>query len=511
MAVARLKSRNALHPWAFYPDGWGATHLLPTFARQLTSLAAVAAAQASDRGGGGAAAWHHAVHVPPGATYADELADAEEDAATRDAAAAVLAGGEPLPPHLAQLVAAGRISRATAAAAASMQRIPHVQPSLTPMRASGRVTVLNGSFPSPPVVPPLPLPPAAATATFQLVLPRGTSTSPPPLVILLPGTGEQGYTRRRLCVAYPLAVRGVATLILEGPYYGSRKPAGQVGSKLAALMDLCILGRTTIEEGRALAAWARDLRAHHLPPGSSGSGGGGEVPAFGPIVYAGTSMGGLHAAMSASLTPWDTGVVSWLGPPSAAPVFTVGALQRAVAWDALATQATAPTTGPAIARHVAAAERVLRIVTPQAHEAAHVRDADRASDAAAAAAASAAAAVVGAGVGARTAAARHPPPPRATRALVARLLAVTDLTNFAPPRRTDAALFTYAAHDRYIPAGDGTAVAGMWRRVAATWPAASVRAIRGGHVSGSIFALEEYLASILRCIRVLQPGALPTQ
>ncbi len=43
-------------------------------------------------------------------------------------------------------------------------------------------------------------------------------------------------------------------------------------------------------------------------------------------MLSGTSMGGLHAAMVASLTPAPVGVVSWLGPPSAAPVFTRGVL-----------------------------------------------------------------------------------------------------------------------------------------------------------------------------------------
>lgn len=37
-------------------------------------------------------------------------------------------------------------------------------------------------------------------------------------------------------------------------------------------------------------------------------------------------MGGLHAAMTSSLTPFPLASVSWLGPPSAAPVFTQVAL-----------------------------------------------------------------------------------------------------------------------------------------------------------------------------------------
>ena len=46
--------------------------------------------------------------------------------------------------------------------------------------------------------------------------------------------------------------------------------------------------------------------------------------------------GGLHAAMIASLLPFELAVVSWLGPPSAEPVFTEGVLARACEWKNLA-------------------------------------------------------------------------------------------------------------------------------------------------------------------------------
>ena len=53
-----------------------------------------------------------------------------------------------------------------------------------------------------------------------------------PIAIVLAGTGEQGFSRRRQLLSYPLAKLGVASLVLESPYYGSRRPAGQVASKL---------------------------------------------------------------------------------------------------------------------------------------------------------------------------------------------------------------------------------------------------------------------------------------
>ena len=43
---------------------------------------------------------------------------------------------------------------------------------------------------------------------------------------------------------------------------------------------------------------------------------------YGPLVVGGISMGGLHAAMVAALTPFPVGTASLVGPPSAVPVFT---------------------------------------------------------------------------------------------------------------------------------------------------------------------------------------------
>ena len=73
------------------------------------------------------------------------------------------------------------------------------------------------------------LPVESHTARFQMVtpkmwdtVPRGSSHAPGsaealaarrPVVVLLAGTGEHGYTRRRLFISYSLARRGVASLV----------------------------------------------------------------------------------------------------------------------------------------------------------------------------------------------------------------------------------------------------------------------------------------------------------
>jgi len=149
---------------------------------------------------------------------------------------------------------------------------------------------------------------------------KGTEIFSPdaPIVILLAGTGEHGYGRRASSVAFPLAAQaGISSIILESPFYGRRRPPNQVGSKLRRVSDLAVLGRVTIEETCSLV--------RHLQEEMGASN----------LAVAGVSMGGLHSAMTASLSPARLGVVSWLGPPSAAPVFTEGLLARFCEWKRL--------------------------------------------------------------------------------------------------------------------------------------------------------------------------------
>jgi len=164
------------------------------------------------------------------------------------------------------------------------------------------------------------LPPESHVAHVAYVAPAAplaAAERSTPIVVLLPGTGEHGFGRRMAFAAVPLARLGVASLILESPYYGIRKPADQRGSKLKHVSDLTVLGRTTIEESCSLLQWAAEELGH--------------VNAS----VAGVSMGGLHAAMVASLHASPVGIVSFLGPPSAAPVFTQGLLSRFIEWRRL--------------------------------------------------------------------------------------------------------------------------------------------------------------------------------
>ena len=52
-------------------------------------------------------------------------------------------------------------------------------------------------------------------------------------------------------------MQGVATMVLESPFYGARRPAEQQGAKLLHVSDLLTLGRSTIEESLFLLSWAQ--------------------------------------------------------------------------------------------------------------------------------------------------------------------------------------------------------------------------------------------------------------
>ncbi|GMH45352.1 hypothetical protein BSKO_13309 [Bryopsis sp. KO-2023] len=136
-------------------------------------------------------------------------------------------------------------------------------------------------------------------------------------VLHLPGTGDHGF-RRRLRLGYPLLKHGIASLILEGPFYGARRPDFQRGSKLRRVSDLFTLGRATIEESLSLLHWA-------------------EGKGFKPLGVSGLSMGGVHACMVASFYPGDLACCPILAPRSAAVAFCEGALQHGILdWGPLA-------------------------------------------------------------------------------------------------------------------------------------------------------------------------------
>ncbi|XP_027174211.1 protein ABHD18-like [Coffea eugenioides] len=73
-------------------------------------------------------------------------------------------------------------------------------------------------------------------------------------VVHLAGTGDHTF-ERRLRLGGPLLKENIATMVLESPFYGKRRPFLQRGAKLLCVSDLLLLGRVTIEEARSLLYW----------------------------------------------------------------------------------------------------------------------------------------------------------------------------------------------------------------------------------------------------------------
>lgn len=74
-------------------------------------------------------------------------------------------------------------------------------------------------------------------------------------------------------MAKPLLKKGIGSIILENPYYGLRKPKGQVYSSLSYVSDIFVMGGCLILECIVLLHMCEDL-------------------GFGPLGVTGLSMGG---------------------------------------------------------------------------------------------------------------------------------------------------------------------------------------------------------------------------
>ncbi|KNC52046.1 uncharacterized protein AMSG_00873 [Thecamonas trahens ATCC 50062] len=141
-----------------------------------------------------------------------------------------------------------------------------------------------------------------------------------PLCILLAPTGDHGYTRRRVLHAQPLAKMGIATLVLETPFYGERKPEGQFRSSLHHVSDLFAMGGGLVSESLSLMhTFAAEQR-------------------FNLFGVSGASLGGQMACHVAGVSRMPVALVPSITPHSAAGVFTEGVLSSWCAWEALDAQ-----------------------------------------------------------------------------------------------------------------------------------------------------------------------------
>ncbi|XP_071363014.1 protein ABHD18 isoform X2 [Trachinotus anak] len=180
--------------------------------------------------------------------------------------------------------------------------------------------VHNGFFISPleHLVPGI-LPQEAVKARFQFIVPKRWQKNRP-VCIHLAGTGDHFFWRRRTLMARPMIKEaGMASLLLENPYYGYRKPKDQLRSCLKNVSDLFVMGGALILESTVLLRWLH------------GEG-------YWPLGMTGISMGGYMASLAVTNWPKPIPLIPCLSWSTASSVFTTGVLSKAVNWAELEKQ-----------------------------------------------------------------------------------------------------------------------------------------------------------------------------
>lgn len=184
--------------------------------------------------------------------------------------------------------------------------------------------LLDGHFISPfgQYLPDL-VPEASKKAYFQVLIPKAwerDSSGYRPMVLHMAGTGDHYFWRRRNLLAKPLLKESnIGSIILENPFYGTRKPEDQVRSILHNVSDIFVMGGCLMLEALVLFHWC-------------------EREGFGPLGVTGLSMGGHMASLAATNWPKPLVLVPCLSWSTASGVFTEGVLSGAIPWDLLEDQ-----------------------------------------------------------------------------------------------------------------------------------------------------------------------------
>ena len=127
--------------------------------------------------------------------------------------------------------------------------------------------VFNGSFLSPlTVLYPGTLPEESEKCNFTMILPKTWHDQGRKRVCLhYAATGDHGYWRRHKFLAQPLAKHSnIGSVIVENPFYGSRKPQGQVRSGIRQVSDLFTMGCALVLEGHFLFEWLQSQGYNRL-------------------------------------------------------------------------------------------------------------------------------------------------------------------------------------------------------------------------------------------------------
>uniref|UniRef100_A0A9J2P7A9 AB hydrolase-1 domain-containing protein n=2 Tax=Ascaris TaxID=6251 RepID=A0A9J2P7A9_ASCLU len=199
---------------------------------------------------------------------------------------------------------------------AIMEVIERMQPKMiiTKEEVRKETRYLEGCFKSPYAwVFPEMMPDNIGWATWRGIFPKKLRRA---LVIHLAGTGDHSFFRREWGFANNLLKQGVSSILLENPFYGSRKPKNQFRSSLNNVSDLFVMGGALMAECNFLLKWAKQM-------------------GYCPLGLCGVSMGGHMVSLACTNSPDPVAVVPCLSWTTAAPVFVEGALSGAIPWETL--------------------------------------------------------------------------------------------------------------------------------------------------------------------------------
>jgi hypothetical protein len=163
------------------------------------------------------------------------------------------------------------------------------------------------------------LPAESRWVRVLLVRPREAVKGERRGVVLAPTSREAGF-RRRWAWAKTLLRHGLSVMMVDNPFMGERKPAGQVGGVLSHFADFPLTCAASAEECRSAVSWM-------LANG------------WDQVCVSGASQGGFSAIVAALRS--DTSRVLGVGvvpPHSAESVIEEGVPGRLCAWDVLAQQ-----------------------------------------------------------------------------------------------------------------------------------------------------------------------------
>jgi len=154
------------------------------------------------------------------------------------------------------------------------------------------------------------LPAGAATARVRLIEPAGGVDR---LCLLMAAWNDHGYHTRQL-LSDELVGRGIASLILEIPYYGSRRLVGSDEQPIRTVADFARMGLGAAIEGKALLHHFRDRYV---------------------MGVSGYSMGGNIGAMVGVAAGFPVAMAPLAASHSPGPVFLDGVIRHGIEWDAL--------------------------------------------------------------------------------------------------------------------------------------------------------------------------------